>query len=100
MSSLLLLQACSSDIQPNIDRLESVIASNGTDFEYWFDQAKILDSTHIGYYAEIVFSEPKIMSEYCSTYKRIEKKYEHMKAFYLKISSDFQPVFDQVSCEH
>ena len=29
LSSLLLLQACSSDIQPNIDRLESVIASKG-----------------------------------------------------------------------
>jgi hypothetical protein len=100
------------------------MASNGTDFEYWFDQAKILDSTHIGYYAdsklleqglltyysqtspendyntyaEIVFSEPKIMSEYCSTYKRIEHKYEHVKAFYLKISADFQPVFDQIAC--
>jgi len=100
------------------------MAYSGTDFEYWFDQAKILDSTHIGYYAdsnlleqglltyysqtspendyntyaEIVFSEPKRMSEYCSTYKRIESKYEHVKAFYLKISADFQPVFDKITC--
>lgn len=100
------------------------MAYNGTDSEYWFDQAKIMNSTHVGYYAdsklleqglltyysqtspendyntyaEIIFSEPKIMSDYCSTYKRIEHKYEHMKAFYLKISADFQPVFDQVSC--
>ncbi len=97
---------------------------NGTDFEYWFDQAKILNSTHVVYYAdsklleqglltyysqtspendyntyaEIVFSEPRIMSDYCSTYKRIEHKYEHVKAFYLKVSANFKPVFDQVSC--
>lgn len=100
------------------------MASNGTDFEYWFDQAEIMNSTHVGYYAdsnlleqglltyysqtspendyntyaEILFSEPARMSEYCSTHKRIESKYEHVKAFYLKISADFQPVFDQVSC--
>ena len=100
------------------------MAYNGTDFEYWFDQAKILDSSHNGYYAdaklleqglltyysqtspendyntyaEIVFSDPKIMSEYCTAYKRIARKYEHVKAFYLKVSPDFQPVFDQIVC--
>lgn len=100
------------------------MAHNGTDFEYWFDQAKILYSSHDGYYAdgellrqglltyysqtspendfntyaEIAFSEPKIMSGYCSSYKRIEHKYEQVKAFYLKISADFQPVFDRVRC--
>ena len=100
------------------------MAHNGTDFEYWFDQAKILYSSHDGYYAdsellkqglltyysqtspendfntyaEIVFSEPKMMSSFCSAYKRIEHKYEHVKAFYLKVSADFQPVFDRVRC--
>jgi hypothetical protein len=38
------------------------------------------------------------MSSFCSAYKRIEHKYEHVKAFYLKVSADFQPVFDRVRC--
>lgn len=100
------------------------MAYNGTDFEYWFDQAKILDSSHNGYYAdsrlleqgwltyysqtspendfntyaEIALSEPARMSEYCSSYNRIEHKYEHVKSFYLRISPDFKSVFDQINC--
>lgn len=100
------------------------MAYNGTDFEYWHDEERILSSTHTGNYTsgplwdegllryysqtspendynsyvEMIFTNPKKMSEYCSVNERIENKYEHVKAFYLKISADLQPVFDQVSC--
>ena len=100
------------------------MANNGNLFEYWFDQAAILNSSHNGYYAnselleqglltyysqttpendyntyvEIVFSEPVLMSKFCSSYERIQLKYEFIKAFYLKISLGFQPVFDRINC--
>jgi hypothetical protein len=100
------------------------MAYNGTDFEYWHDEERILTSTHTGnytsgplwdegllryysqtspendynIYVEMMFSNPERMSDYCSTNERIKNKYEHVKAFYLKISPDFQSVFDQISC--
>jgi hypothetical protein len=100
------------------------MAYNGTDFEYWHDEERILTSTHTGNYTsgplwgegllryysqtspendynsyvEMIFTNPKRMSDNCSTNERIKNKYEHVKGFYLKISAGFQPVFDQVSC--
>ena len=100
------------------------IAYNGFEIEYWNDEYYLLQNPPPSYYAsdalltegllthyaqtspendyngyvEVAFAYPEIMSKYCSRYDRIKLKYEFIKKFYLKISPDFQPVFDQVSC--
>jgi hypothetical protein len=97
---------------------------NGAELEYWHDQARILENTSLPYYAsegllnagllthysqtspendynmyvEVAFIDPVRMSEFCSANERVERKYEHVKAFYLKISPDFHPVFNQIVC--
>ena len=97
---------------------------NGSELEYWHDEDKILEVQLPSYYAtdfllnegilthyaqtspendyngyvEVAFAYPEIMSKYCSRYDRINLKYEFIKKFYLSISPDFQPVFDQVNC--
>lgn len=100
------------------------MAYNGFEVEYWHDENKLLSNPPPSYYAsdalltegllthyaqtspendyngyvEVVFAYPEIMSKYCSRYDRINLKYEFIKKFYLSISPDFQPVFDQVNC--
>lgn len=100
------------------------MAFNGFELEYWHDEDRILQAQVPSYYAtdfllnegilthyaqtspendyngyaEVMFAFPEIMSRYCSSYERIKNKYEFVKAFYLKISPDFQPVFDRISC--
>jgi len=100
------------------------MAYNGFEIEYWHDEDYLLHNPPPSYYAsdalltegllthyaqtspendyngyvEVAFAYPEIMSKYCSRYDRIKLKYEFIKKFYLKISPDFQPVFDQVSC--
>jgi hypothetical protein len=100
------------------------MAFNGSELEYWHDEDKILEVQVPSYYAtdfllnegilthyaqtspendyngyvEVAFAYPEIMSRFCSSYERIKLKYEFIKKFYLKISPDFQPVFDQISC--
>ena len=102
------------------------MAFNGSELEYWHDEGKMLEVQVPSYYAtdfllnegilthyaqtspendyngyvEVAFAYPEIMSKYCSRYERIKLKYEFIKKFYLKISPDFQPVFDQVSCDN
>ena len=100
------------------------MAFNGSELEYWHDEGKMLEVQVPSYYAtdfllnegilthyaqtspendyngyvEVAFAYPEIMSKYCSRYDRIKLKYEFVKKFYLKISPDFQPVFDQITC--
>jgi hypothetical protein len=100
------------------------MAFNGSELEYWHDEGKMLEVQVPSYYAtdfllnegilthyaqtspendyngyvEVAFAYPEIMSRFCSSYDRVKLKYEFIKKFYLKISPDFQPVFDQVSC--
>jgi hypothetical protein len=100
------------------------MAFNGIELEYWHDEDRILQAQVSSYYAtdfllsegilthyaqtspendyngyvEVMFAFPEIMSRYCSSYERIKNKYEFVKAFYLKISPDFQPVFDRINC--
>ena len=100
------------------------IAFNGFDLEYWHDEYRLLTNPPPSYYAsdflldqgilthyaqtspendyngyvEVAFAYPEIMSKFCSSYERIQLKYEFIKAFYLKISPDFQPVFDRIKC--
>ena len=100
------------------------MAHNGFEIEYWHDEDYLLQNPPPSYYAsdalltegllthyaqtspendyngyvEVAFAYPEIMSRFCSSYERIKLKYEFIKTFYLKISPDFQPVFDQVSC--
>jgi hypothetical protein len=102
------------------------MAFNGSELEYWHDEGKMLEVQVPSYYAtdfllnegilthyaqtspendyngyvEVAFAYPEIMSKYCSRYDRIKLKYEFIKKFYLKISADFQPVFDQVRCDN
>lgn len=97
---------------------------NGTDFEYWHDEERILTSTHTGNYTsgplwdegllryysqtspendynsyvEMIFTNPKRMSDNCSANERIKNKFLHVKDFYLNISPDFKSAFDQVNC--
>jgi hypothetical protein len=101
------------------------MAFNGSELEYWHDEGKMLEVQVPSYYAtdfllnegilthyaqtspendyngyvEVAFAYPEIMSKYCTRYDRIKLKYEFIKKFYLKISADFQPVFDQVRCD-
>jgi len=101
-----------------------LMAYNGFEIEYWHDEDKLLSNPPASYYAsdalltegllthysqtspendyntyvEVAFAYPEIMSEYCSRYDRVKLKYEFIKMFYLKISPDFQPVFDKISC--
>lgn len=100
------------------------MAYNGTDFEYWHDEERILTSTHTGNYTsgplwdegllryysqtspendynsyvEMIFTNPKRMSDNCSANERIKNKFLHVKDFYLNISPDFKSAFDQVNC--
>jgi len=100
------------------------MAFNGSELEYWHDEDKILEVQVPSYYAtdfllnegilthyaqtspendyngyvEVAFAYPEIMSRFCSSYDRVKLKYEFIKKFYLKISPDFQPVFDQIAC--
>jgi hypothetical protein len=100
------------------------MAYNGFEIEYWHDEGYFLKNPPPSYYAsdalltegllthyaqtspendyngyvEVAFAYPEIMSKYCSRYERINLKYEFIKTFYLKISPDFQPVFDKISC--
>jgi len=100
------------------------MAYNGFEIEYWHDEDYLLHNPPPSYYAsdalltegllthyaqtspendyngyvEVAFAYPEIMSKYCSRYERVNLKYEFIKKFYLKISADFQPVFDQISC--
>jgi hypothetical protein len=102
------------------------MAYNGFEIEYWHDEDYLLKNPPPSYYAsdalltegllthyaqtspendyngyvEVAFAYPEIMSKYCSRYDRIKLKYEFIKKFYLKISADFQPVFDQVRCDN
>jgi hypothetical protein len=102
------------------------MAYNGFEIEYWNDEDYLLENPPPSYYAsdalltegllthyaqtspendyngyvEVAFAYPEIMSKYCSRYDRIKLKYEFIKKFYLKISPDFQPVFDQVRCDN
>mgnify|MGYP005990000343 CR=1 FL=1 len=102
------------------------MAYNGTDFEYWHDEERILTSNHtsnytsgllwdeglLRYYSqtspendynsyvEMIFTNPKLMSDNCSANERIKNKFVHVMSFYLKISPDFQPVFDRINCVH
>jgi hypothetical protein len=102
------------------------MAYNGFEIEYWNDEDYLLENPPPSYYAsdalltegllthyaqtspendyngyvEVAFAYPEIMSKYCSRYDRIKLKYEFIKKFYLKISADFQPVFDQVRCDN
>ena len=102
------------------------MAHNGFEIEYWNDEDYLLKNPPPSYYAsdalltegllthyaqtspendynsyvEVAFAYPEIMSRFCSSYERIKLKYEFIKKFYLKISPDFQPVFDQVSCDN
>ncbi len=102
------------------------MAYNGFEIEYWNDEYYFLNNPPPSYYAsdalltegllthyaqtspendyngyvEVAFAYPEIMSRFCSSYERIKLKYEFIKKFYLKISPDFQPVFDQISCEN
>jgi hypothetical protein len=102
------------------------MAYNGFEIEYWNDEDYLLANPPPSYYAsdalltegllthyaqtspendyngyvEVAFSYPEIMSRFCSSYERIKLKYEFIKKFYLKISADFQPVFDQVRCDN
>jgi hypothetical protein len=102
------------------------MAYNGFEIEYWNDEDYLLENPPPSYYAsdalltegllthyaqtspendyngyvEVAFAYPEIMSRFCSSYERIKLKYEFIKEFYLKISPDFQPVFDQVRCDN
>jgi hypothetical protein len=102
------------------------MAYNGFEIEYWNDEDYLLENPPPSYYAsdalltegllthyaqtspendyngyvEVAFAYPEIMSRFCSSYERIKLKYEFIKKFYLKISADFQPVFDQVRCDN
>lgn len=102
------------------------MAHNGFEIEYWHDEGYLLENPPSSYYAsdallsegllthyaqtspendyngyvEVAFAYPEIMSRFCSSYERIKLKYEFIKKFYLKISPDFQPVFDRISCEY
>jgi hypothetical protein len=102
------------------------MAYNGFEIEYWNDEDYLLANPPPSYYAsdalltegllthyaqtspendyngyvEVAFAYPEIMSRFCSSYERIKLKYEFIKKFYLKISADFQPVFDQVRCDN
>jgi hypothetical protein len=102
------------------------MAYNGFEIEYWNDEDYLLENPPPSYYAsdalltegllthyaqtspendyngyvEVAFAYPEIMSKYCTRYDRIKLKYEFIKEFYLKISPDFQPVFDQVRCDN
>jgi hypothetical protein len=102
------------------------MAYNGFEIEYWNDEGYLLENPPPSYYAsdalltegllthyaqtspendyngyvEVAFAYPEIMSRFCSSYERIKLKYEFIKEFYLKISPDFQPVFDQVRCDN
>lgn len=102
------------------------MAHNGSEIEYWHDEDYLLENPPPSYYAsdallsegllthyaqtspendyngyvEVAFAYPEIMSRFCSSYERIKLKYEFIKKFYLKISPDFQPVFDRISCEY
>jgi hypothetical protein len=102
------------------------MAYNGFEIEYWNDEGYLLENPPPSYYAsdalltegllthysqtspendyntyiEVAFAYPEIMSRFCSSYERIKLKYEFIKKFYLKISADFQPVFDQVRCDN
>jgi hypothetical protein len=102
------------------------MALNGFEIEYWHDEYYLLKNPSSSYYAsdfllhqgilthyaqtspendyngyvEVAFAYPEIMSRFCSSYERIKLKYEFIKKFYLKISPDFQPVFDQGSCDN
>ncbi len=100
------------------------MAFNGSELEYWHDEGKMLEVQVPSYYAtdfllnegilthyaqtspendyngyvEVAFAYPDIMTRVCSSYERIKLKYEFIKRFYLKISPDFQPVFDKITC--
>ena len=100
------------------------MAYNGFEIEYWNDEDYLLNNPPPSYYAsdalltegllthyaqtspendyngyvEVAFAYPEIMSKYCSRYDWIKLKYEFIKKFYLNISPDFQPVFNQITC--
>ncbi|PCJ15449.1 MAG: hypothetical protein COB04_13240 [Gammaproteobacteria bacterium] len=50
----------------------------------------------INTYVEMIFTEPKKMSKLINTYPIIHAKYDMIKAFYLSISSGFEPVFSAI----